>query len=213
MLFRRTRRTADTVAARAAAEQQDHIARHGGLPAHVFGFHGTDHGTDLQAFGHIVGMIHLADVGRGQSDLIAVARITGSGLEADDALGQFAGQRFAYGLIDISRTRHTHRLIDVAATRQRIADGTAQAGRSTAERLDLGRVVMGFVLELQEPFLGPAIDVHIDENAACVVLLAHLQVIEQSLAAQVTGTDGRQVHQADALALAPQFAADFQVKR
>lgn len=56
MLFRRTRRTADTVAARAAAEQQDHIARHGGLPAHVFGFHGTDHGTDLQAFGHIVGI-------------------------------------------------------------------------------------------------------------------------------------------------------------
>lgn len=72
---------------------------------------------------------------------------------------------------------------------------------------------MGFVLELQEPFLGPVIDVHIDENAACVVLLAHLQVVEQSLAAQVTGTDGRQVHQADALALAPQFAADFQVKR
>ena len=72
---------------------------------------------------------------------------------------------------------------------------------------------MGFVLELQEPFLGPVIDVHIDENAACVVLLAHLQVVEQSLAAQVTGTDRRQVHQADALALAPQFAADFQVKR
>ena len=40
---------------------------------------------------------------------------------------------------------------------------------------------MGFVLELQEPFLGPVIDVHIDENAACVVLLAHLQVVEQSL--------------------------------
>lgn len=83
----------------------------------------------------------------------------------------------------------------------------------SAERFDLGRVVMGFVLELQEPFLGPVIDVHIDENAACVVLLAHLQVVEQSLAAQVTGTDRRQVHQADALALAPQFAADFQVKR
>ena len=213
MLLRRTRRTAHAVAARAAAEQQDHVARHGGLPTHVFGFHGAHHGTDFQTFGHIVGMIHLADVGRGQSDLIAVARITGSGLEADDALGQFAGQRFAYGLIDISRTRHTHRLIDVAATRQRIADGTAQAGRSSAERFDLGRVVMGFVLELQEPFLGPVIDVHIDENAACVVLLAHLQVVEQSLAAQVTGTDRRQVHQADALALAPQFAADFQVKR
>ena len=81
--------------------QKVHIARHGGLPAHVFGFHGTDHGTDLQAFGHIVGMIHLADVGRGQSDLIAVARITGSGLEADDALGQFAGQRFAYGQLSV----------------------------------------------------------------------------------------------------------------
>ena len=170
-----------------------------GLPAHVFGFHGTDHGTDLQAFGHIVGMIHLADVGRGQSDLIAVARITGSGLGADDALGLIAGQRFAYGLIDISRTRHTHRLIDVAATRQRIADGNRQAGRSSAERFDLGRVVMGFVLELQEPFLGRSSTSTSTKTLHALFSSLTSRSSSGPLLLQVTGTDRRQVHQADAL--------------
>ena len=88
------------VAPRAAAQQQHHVARGRRFAPHVFGLHGSHHGTHLQALGHVVGDdTTFAHVGRGQTDLVAVARITGRSLAADDPLGQFAGERLADGLI------------------------------------------------------------------------------------------------------------------
>ena len=72
---------------------------------------------------------------------------------------------------------------------------------------------MGFVLELQEPFLGLPIDIHVDIDRAGVVLLRDLHVVQQPLLLQVAGADRRHVHQAKALVLAAQFAADAQVER
>ena len=71
---------------------------------------------------------------------------------------------------------------------------------------------MGFVLELQQPLLGLPVDIHVDEHRAGVVLLAHLQIVQQAAPLQTAGTDGGEVHQADALLLAAQLAADVQVE-
>ena len=71
---------------------------------------------------------------------------------------------------------------------------------------------MGLVLELQEPLLGPAVDVDIDVDRAGVVLLRDLLIVQQPLLLQVAGADRGDIHQAEALVLAAQFAADTQVE-
>ncbi len=136
VLLRRTRSAADAVAARAAAEQQDPVARLGTFAADMLRLHGTHHGTHLEALGHVAFVVDLADVRRRQTDLVAVARIPRRGLLRDDALRQFARKRLGHGLPDVARTRHAHRLIDVAAARQRVADRTAQTrSRRSSEGL------------------------------------------------------------------------------
>ena len=73
-------------------------------------------------------------------------------------------------------------------------------------------MVVGFVLELQQPLLGPAVHVDIDIDRAGVVLVAHLHIVQQPLLAQVAGADRGHVHQADALVLAAQLTPDAQVE-
>ena len=212
VLLRGSRGAADAVAARAAAQHDDPVPGLGTLAAHVLGLHGTHHGAYLKALGHIVRMVDLTDVGRGQTDLVAVARIARGGLLRDDALRELARERVAHLLVDISGTRNAHGLVDVAAARQRVADRAAQAGRGSSERLDLGRVVVCLVLELQEPLLGLPVHIDIDIDRAGVVLLRNLQIVQQPLLAEVACADRRDVHQADALVLAAQLAADPQVE-
>ena len=157
-------------------------------------------------------MVDFAHVRRRQADLVAVARITSRGLLRDDALRQFPGKRLRNRQVDVPGARHAHRLVDVAATRQRVADRTSEAGRRTAEGFDLRRVVVRLVLELQQPPFRPAVHVNIHVDRAGVVLLRDLQIVQQPLLLQVAGSDRRHVHQADALVLAAQFAADPQVQ-
>ena len=83
--------------------------------ADVLRLHGAHHGAHFEALGHIAVVVHLAYVGRGQTDLVAVARITGRGLFRNHALREFAFERVAHLLENIARTRHAHRLIDIAA--------------------------------------------------------------------------------------------------
>ena len=64
---------------------------------------------------------------------------------------------------------HTHGLIDVAAAGQRVADGAADAGGRAAEGLDLGGVVVGLVLEQEQPVLVLAVHVALDLDGAGVI--------------------------------------------
>ena len=116
VLLRRSRRTSYTVTARTSAQQQYDITRSGRLAPYVLGLDGTDHGTHLQTLGHIVGMVYFAHVRRGKTYLVAVARISGCGLGADDTLRQLALERLRHTLVYIARTGHTHGLIDITAS-------------------------------------------------------------------------------------------------
>ena len=213
VLFRRTRRTTDAVTPSTAAQQQNLIAGDGFFAPHMIGLDSPDHGADLQTLGDVTVVKDFAHVSRGQTDLVAIAGISGSGLFRNDALRQLPGQRIGHRLPDVTGTRDAHRLVNVTAARQRVADGPAQAGRSPTERLDFGRVVMSLVLELQQPTLGHSIDLHVDVNRAGIIFVADLQIIQFAGSPQVTRPDSRYIHQTDALVLATQLAADAQVKR
>ena len=55
-----------------------------------------------------------------------------------------------YGERQVAAARHAHRLMDVSAAGERVADAAADAGSSATERFDLGGVVVCFVLEHQQ---------------------------------------------------------------
>ncbi len=207
--FRRAGGAADAVTAGAAAEHQDHVARLRPLAQHLPLRHRAHHGADLHPLGRIARMVDFPHVRGCQSDLVAVARIAGRGLARNHPLRQLAVHRLAHRLPDVAGAGHAHRLIHVGAARERVADGAAQAGRSPAERLDFRGMVVGLILELQEPFFGFPVHVHVDDDAAGVVFLALLLVIQDSFVLQIAGADGSQLHQAEGFVFAAEFAPDF----
>ena len=147
-------------------------------------------------------MVYLTDLTGRQADLVAVGAVARSCGGDDLLLRQLAldgllerGQR-------VARAGDAHRLIDVGAAGQRVADGAAQTGGRAAERLDLGRVVVGLVFKLQQPVLLLAVDVDLDLDRAGVDLLGLVQVLEQALLLEGFGADGGQVHQGHRLVLA-----------
>ena len=66
---------------------------------------------------------------------------------------------------------------------------------------------------MQEPLLGPPVYIDVDIDRAGVVLLRDLQIVQQAFLPEVARADGRHIHQAEALVLTAQFAADTQVQR
>ena len=145
--------TADTVTAGATAQQDHHVTGGGTLTAHVLGRGGGDNRAALQTLGHEALVVQLRHVAGGQTNLVAVGGIACGGGLADLALGQFACQGLGHGLAGVTGTGDAHGLMHVGTTGQRIADATADTGGGTAERLDLGGVVVGLVLKHQKPIL------------------------------------------------------------
>ena len=152
-------------------------------------------------------MIDLIHLTGGKADLVAVGGITGGSGGHQLALGQLAGQSLTDGLEGIACAGDAHGLIDVAAAGQRVTDRTADAGGSAAERLDLRRVVVGLVLEEEQPVLVLAVDVALDLHGAGVDLLGLVEVLQDALLFQFLGTDGGQVHHAAGLVLTAKVGA------
>ena len=196
MFFGRACGTAYTVASCSSAQQQDHIACLGTLTAHLVGRYSPYHGSHLHALGDISGVIHFAHMGGSQSYLVAVGRIALCRLAGDDPLGQLAGHGLRNGLIDVARTGYAHRLIDVCTSGQRVTNGTTKARTRSSERLNLRGVIMGLVLELQQPFLRFAILIYVNKNGAGIVLFAHLHIVQLAYGAQITCANSRQLHEA-----------------
>ena len=181
----------DAVTAGAAAQQEDDVAGRRALTADILRLHGPYHRADLHALGGIALVVDLTYVCRRKAYLVTITRIPSGGLAADHPLRKLAGNSVGHPGGDVAGSSDAHCLVDIGTSGKRVADGSAETGGGTSERFDLGRVVMGFVLELEEPFLLNAVDINVDENAAGVVLLALLQVVELAVRPQPTCTDRR----------------------
>ena len=187
--------TAAAVTAGGAAQQYDHIALFGIQPDHLILRDGTDHGADLHALGHIAGIVQLGHLAGGQTDLVAVRGITRGCAGGNFAAGQLACQRLIKGQGGVPAAGHTHGLIDISSAGERVANRAAQAGGRTAEGLNLGGVVMGLVLKLDQPGLGLPVDGDGGLDRAGIDLLALVQVIDQPALFQHLGADDGHIHQ------------------
>ena len=188
---------AAAVASGASAEQDDDIARIRNFTDDVLNRSGTDNSTDLHALGDIARMVDLVNQSGRQTDLVAVRGIAVCGGGAQLALRQLVLERLVQRDGRITGAGDTHCLINIGASGQRVADRTAQTGCRAAERLDLSRVVVGFVLKHQEPRLLLAVDVGIDTDGAGVDLLALVQIAQEAALLEHLGAGGADIHQSN----------------
>ena len=144
----------------------------------------------LEAF-----VVVLDDLSGGEADLVAVGGGARRRTFSDDGLRQFAGQGGGVGFARVGAAADAHGLIDVGAAGERVADGAADAGRRPPVGFDFGRVVVGFVFELQQPRAGFAVFIHVHVNGAGVDFRRDFHVLQAAGGAAVFGVNGGEFHQ------------------
>ena len=207
----RTGRAAAAVSAGLAAEQDDDITRNRALSADILCRSRTDDRADLHALSHIARVIDLGDMTRRKTDLVAVGGVAVCRADADLSLRQLAGN----GILDrhqrIRRAGDAHCLIDIASAGERVTDRTAEAGRGAAERLNLGRMVVGFVLEHEDPVLGAAVGLNLDFHGAGVDLLALVECGDLAVCFELAHCHCRHIHERDRLLASAELSADAEI--
>ena len=151
-------------------------------------------------------------MGSGKAYLVSVAGVSRGGLGRNHALGQFAWDGVGDFCGNVSCSGHAHGLIHIGPAGKGIPNGSAQAGGGTSEWLNLSGVVVGLVLEHEEPFLHLPVHIDVHEDAAGVVLLALLLVVQEAFRLEIACSYGGQFHQAQRFMLAPEAAAHLAEK-
>ena len=190
-------RSPDAVPAGPAAEEDDPVPGIRSQPLNRSSGRSPENGPDFHPLGRIVGVVEFLDIPGRQADLIPVRRISMGGLPAELLLGELA----LHGL----RVRHRgvrspgdpHGLIDIGPAGKRVPDGPAQAGGRPAEGLDFRRVVVGLVLEVQEPLLFDPVHFNRDDDGAGIDFVGFLLIIELALGLELLGCKEGDVHEAD----------------
>ena len=126
-----------------------------------------------------------------EANLVTIARIARGGGGHELALRELARQRFGNRTRGIGRAGHAHGL--------------------AAEGLDLGGMVMGFVLEEEQPVLIFAVHIDGHLHRAGVDFLRLIDILHNALGLEVLRANGAHVHEAHRLMLAAKFGAHSQV--
>ena len=190
-------RAADTVASGAPAQKQDDIACLRAFADDVFGRSRADDRAAFQALGDIAFMVDFGDQSGRQTDLVAVGGVAGSSCLGKLTLRQFSLQGIFHLRPRIAAAGVAHRLMDIDTSGQRVTDTAADTGRRAAEGFDLGRVVVGLILEHEEPVFLLAVDLRFDMDGTGVDLFRFIDLRAETALLQGLGTDRRQVHQRD----------------
>ena len=202
---------AAAVTAGGAAQQDHNVPGHGALPADIGGGSGGNDRADLHPLGSVAGMVNFIHNAGGKADLVAVGGIAGCSGGDQLPLGQLAGNGLGDGLQGVRRAGDTHGTVDIGAAGQGIPDGAADAGSSTAEGFNFCGMVVGFILEQQQPGLSLPVHCHIHFHGAGVDLLGLVQLGKLSGGFQILGGDGGKIHEADGLLLPVKLLSHRQV--
>ena len=179
-----------------ATSQENHlIPRLGALPPHIFLWNRRNHSANLHPLGGVARMIQLVHHTCGQANLVAVRGITRRRRGHQLPLRQLPGQGLRHRRQGVRCASDPHGPIYIGPAGQGIPDGAANTGGRAAERLNLRGMVVGFVLEEQEPGLLFPIHRNGHVNGAGIDLLALVQLGEKTLLMQILGRQGPNVHE------------------
>ena len=197
---------ADAVTAGTSAEEDDYIARVGTLTSDVLCGSRCDDRADLHALRGITVVVEFVDDAGGKADLVTIGAVAVSRGGDELALGQFALHGLGERLQRVCRAGDTHGRVDVGTAGQRVADGTTDAGGGSTEGFDLRRMVVGLILEEEQPvlFLAIVVDGHLDGTG--VDLLGLIELVEFALLAEHLSSQGADVHEVHGLRAADALA-------
>ena len=167
--------------------------------------------TDLHTLGHIARVIDLVDLTGGKTDLVAIRGITGGGGGDQFALWELAFERFGNRNGRISSTGYTHGLIHVGAARKRVSDAAADAGCRTTKRFDFRRMVVGFVLEQEQPILIMAIHINLHLDSAGVDFFGFVKILQNTVLLEPLRADGAHIHKAYGLFVAAKLVTHLKI--
>ena len=188
--------SAATVPSRVAAHEEHNVAGSGTLSYHVVGARTADDVARFQPFSFVTVVINLVNYTRSKPYLVAVATESRQSRFRERALRELAGKCRSVALVGIARARYAHSLIDVRASRERVAYRAAQAGRRPAERLYLRGVIVRFVLEHYEPLLGGSVVIDFDYHGTGVDLLGSVEIVEVTFLAERFRRESGDIHKA-----------------
>ena len=126
-------------------------------------------------------MIDFFYIAGSQTDLVSIGRITLGSSSYQFFLRKFSlhGIFHRYGGICCSGDAHS--LVYIGTSGQRITDSASKAGSGAAERLDLCRMVVSLVFEVDQPFLFFAVYIYRNHNRAGIDLLGFFLILELAL--------------------------------
>ncbi len=188
---------AAAVTAGPSAHQDNGIARGRIFPQHVFAGDGADNGTEFHSLGQKTFVVQLRHLSRSQANLVPIGTVAGRRSGRYLALGQFAGKSVFNRCPGVGTACNTHGLVNVSSSGKGVSNSPSQTGSRAAERLYLGRMVMRFVLEHNQPFFLLAADISFDHNAAGIDLLRFIQVVQEPSFLQLLHTHQGNIHQAN----------------
>ena len=195
----RTCRTADTVTAGTAAEENDDVARSRTYTNDILCRSSTYYGTDLHSLRHITRVIDLIHVTCAEADLVTVGAVSCSCCTHQFLLGELTLERHGNRNSRIAGTGHTHSLVYIGTSGERVTDRTAEAGRCTTERLDLGRVVMCLVLKHKNVVFFLSVHIDLDLDGAGIDLFRLIQVSKLAVLLEFSHRHSCHIHEADRL--------------
>ena len=195
MLLGRASSTAAAIATGLAAQQNNNIASCRTLTTHSTAGCSTHNAANFHTLSYEFIMIVFLNMTGCQANLVTIGAVASSSADSNLALGQLTGQGFAHGSARVSAAGNTHCLVYIGATGKRIANSTAKAGGSAAEGLDFGGMVMGFVLEHNQPVLSLAIHFDGHHDGASIDFLGLVQIVQLALLAQLLHPDNGNIHQ------------------
>ena len=162
----------------------------------------------LATYPGVVDFVHLTG---GQADLVAVGGITGGGGGDELALRELAFKRLGHRHGRIGGTGHAHGLIHVGTAGKRVADAAADAGGRATERFDFRRVVVGFVLEQEQPILIMAIHINLHLDGAGVDFFGFVKILQNTVLLEPLRADGAHIHKAYGLFVAAKLVTHLKI--
>ena len=201
----------DAVATSATAQQNNLVARSGLFATNVVSRCCAHYCAHFHALGNIARMVQLVNLAGSKTNLVAVRRIAGSSGGNQLTLGELAFERFRNRSGRIACAGYAHRLINIAAARKRVADSATYTRCRATEGLDFRGVVVGFVLEQEQPILFFAVNVDLALYRAGINFIGLVEPLKAAMRTQVLGANGAHIHQAYRLMLATQLGAHSKI--
>ena len=210
MNFGRTGSTADTVTSGTSSQKNDDISRIRIFTNNCTSGSSTHNSTNLHSFGNIVRMINFFYIACSQTDLVAIRTVSMGSTSYQFFLRKFTFESFFYRNSRISSTCDTHCLIYISTSGKWITNGTTKTGSCTTKWLNLCRMVVCFILEVDQPFFFLAVYVYRYYDTAGINLIRLFLICKFTFGFQFLHCHKSQIHQADKFIISA-FVKDFSV--